>query len=160
MKTTGNEIILHECKGGPGGLAANSGGFTLVEVLVTLLIMSISLAAIFQSFSASTKISMKTSDLLEAERIANNLFLYNELMEETKDSDDQAGDVKDNPEWEYELKARDIDINETTTTYNDKGEVEDQEIESYEFKGMREVTLCLKRKNTMNQKTYCISRWY
>ena len=55
-------------------LVKRRGGFTLLEVLVSLVILGISFGVLFETLSQSKRISWKSTDAAEAARVAHNLL--------------------------------------------------------------------------------------
>ncbi|MFB3894792.1 MAG: hypothetical protein ACE14V_00665 [bacterium] len=93
-------------------------GFILLEVLISVLILSIGLVAIIGAFSSSTKIISTTRRYSEAVQLANQKMfeIRTTPMEDWKSRD--SGDFGDQyPEytWEYEIEEKDSEFPDTDT---------------------------------------------
>ena len=75
----------------------DAGGFTLIEVMVAMIILTISLGAIFQALSSSRNISLKADETLQAVRLAGNLLADPGLMDIVSKGRDMTGPVGDIP---------------------------------------------------------------
>lgn len=75
-------------------------GFTLIEVIVALVITSLSLAMVMQLFAAGLKASRASCDYTRA------IIYAKDIMEEMSDSPkDDAGEFEDGFFWETEVMA-------------------------------------------------------
>jgi type II secretory pathway pseudopilin PulG len=90
-------------------------GFILLEVLVSILILSIGLVAVIGAFSSSTKIISTTRRYSEAVQLAERkMFEIQTIpMEDwkTRDSGD-FGDQYPDYTWEYEIEEKDSEFPE------------------------------------------------
>ena len=123
-------------------------GFTLLEVLVSLIIVGISFGVIFQALSQSKKISWRADELLAASRIAHNLLLDSKLVNTALDDKEVEGDVAGEGGWKFTLTAKPLAI------------VEDDGTAPVEIPSMYETTLCLSYGKAGTKRHLCLTRWY
>jgi prepilin-type N-terminal cleavage/methylation domain-containing protein len=123
-------------------------GFTLLEVLVSLIIVGISFGVIFQALSQSKKISWRADELLAASRIAHNLLLDSKLVNTALDDKEVEGDVAGEGGWKFTLTAKPLAI------------VEDDGTAPVEIPSMCEMTLCLSYGKAGTKRHLCLTRWY
>jgi prepilin-type N-terminal cleavage/methylation domain-containing protein len=123
-------------------------GFTLVEVLVALIILSISLGSIFQALSSSRRISLKADESLTAVRIAHNL-LANPILIPTALKDLKvSGAIENETEWHYTLSVKPLEFN----TGN--------RLDIFLVPNMFELNLCLSHQTNDREKIFCAQQWY
>jgi Tfp pilus assembly protein PilV len=88
-------------------------GFILLEVLVSILILSIGLVAVMGAFSSSTKIIATTRNYAEVVQLAEQKMfdIQNTPMDQwrTRDSGD-FGDKYPEYSWEYEITEKDSEF--------------------------------------------------
>jgi len=123
-------------------------GFTLLEVLVSLIIVGISFGVIFQALSQSKRISWRADELLTASRIAHNLLIDSKLINTALDSRQVEGDVAGEDGWKFALTAKPLAI------------VEDDGTVPLEIPSMYEMTLCLSYGKAGTERRLCLTRWY
>jgi prepilin-type N-terminal cleavage/methylation domain-containing protein len=123
-------------------------GFTLLEVLVSLIIVGISFGVIFQSLSQSKRLSWRADELLTASRIAHNLLIDSRLVDRAFDRKEVEGDVAGEDGWKFTLTAEPLAIEE------------DAESGTLEIPSMFEMTLCLSYGKTGTERHLCLTRWY
>ena len=123
-------------------------GFTLLEVLVSLIIVGISFGVIFQALSQSKKISWRADELLAASRIAHNLLLDSKLVNTALDDKEVEGDVAGEEGWKFTLTAKPLAI------------VEEDGTAPLEIPSMHEMTLCLSYGKAGTKRHLCLTGWY
>jgi type II secretory pathway pseudopilin PulG len=88
-------------------------GFILLEVLVSVLILSIGLVAVIGAFSSSTKIIANTRKYSEAVQLAERKMVELQMTPfenwRTRDSGD-FGDQEPDYTWEYEIEEKDSEF--------------------------------------------------
>lgn len=122
-------------------------GFTLIEVLVALIILGISLGAIFQALSSSRRISLKADETLQAVRLAGNLLASPALMDTALKGREIAARIDGEAGWRYTLSALPLEI--------DTGNKRDV----FQVPAMFELTLCLYHETDRREKAFCMKRW-
>ena len=89
---------------GPPRRRSSRGGFTLIEVLATLLLMAIALPAIMMGFSLSTKAASMARQRSEAGALAESKL--NELVATGLwQSGSQAGAFDDQPDYQWSAEV-------------------------------------------------------
>ena len=91
-------------------MKSSQRGFTLIEVLVALIILGISLGAVFQALSVSRRISLKADETLTAVRLAQNLLANPALIDTALKGGEIAGNVDTEPAWRYSLSALPLEL--------------------------------------------------
>lgn len=128
-------------------LVKRRGGFTLLEVLVSLVILGISFGVLFETLSQSKRISWKSTDAAEAARVAHNLLEDIEFVNDLLDKGNFEDSVKGEQDWRYSAAVSELKI-------------EGEEGEIFEIPSMVELKLCLWRMDGNSGKKFCIKRWY
>jgi prepilin-type N-terminal cleavage/methylation domain-containing protein len=123
-------------------------GFTLLEVLVSLIIVGISFGVIFQALSQSKRISWRADELLTASRIAHNLLVDSKLINSALDDKEIEGDVAGEDGWKFTLTASPLAI------------VEEDGTAPLEIPSMFQMTLCLSYGKPGADRRLCLTRWY
>jgi prepilin-type N-terminal cleavage/methylation domain-containing protein len=122
-------------------------GFTLIEVLVALIILGISLGAIFQTLSSSRRISLKADETLQAVRLAGNLLASPVLVDTALKGKQVAAQIDGEGGWRYALSALPLEI--------DTGNKRD----IFQVPAMFELTLCLFHETDRREKAFCMKQW-
>ncbi len=122
-------------------------GFTLIEVLVALIILGISLGAIFQALSSSRRISFKADETLQAVRLAGNLLASPALKDTALKGNGIAARIDGEAGWRYTLSALPLEI--------DTGNKRD----IFQVPAMFELTLCLFHETDLREKAFCMKQW-
>jgi prepilin-type N-terminal cleavage/methylation domain-containing protein len=123
-------------------------GFTLIEVLVALIILGISLGAIFQALSSSRRISLKADETLTAVRLAQNILANPVLMDTALEGRKIAGNIEMEPAWRYSLSAMPLEL--------DTGDKRDVS----QVPAMYELNLCLFHETDRREKAFCMKQWH
>jgi len=123
-------------------------GFTLLEVLVALIIIGISLGAMFQAFSQSKRIAWKSDEKVEVARITQNILANRALIETVFREKEKQGVVEGEEQWEYTISVHPLEL-----------EVADQET-SIEVPSMLKLNLLLVHNTGQRKKTFYLNRWY
>ncbi|SPD73467.1 putative Prepilin-type N-terminal cleavage/methylation domain-containing protein [uncultured Desulfobacterium sp.] len=126
----------------------NRTGFTLLEVLVALLIIGISLGAVFQAFSQSKRISWKSDEQVESCRIAHNILADSQLIDSVLRQGKGAGIVQGEEGWQYTMSVTPLELN---TGDGDR---------LYKVPSMLNLDLCLIHNQGQRERAYYLSRWY
>lgn len=125
-----------------------SAGFTLLEVLVALIIIGISLGAVFQAFSQSKTIAWKSDEKAEGARITQNILANSALIRAAIKEKGKKGVVEGEDQWEYRIAVQPLEL-----------EAEDQE-EWIEIPSMLRLDLFLVHNAGQREKTFHLHRWY
>jgi prepilin-type N-terminal cleavage/methylation domain-containing protein len=123
-------------------------GFTLLEVLVSLIIVGISFGVVFQALSQSKRIAWRADELLTASRIAHNLLMDSTLIRTALDTRQVEGEVTGEDGWRFTLTAKPLAI------------AGDNEAAPLEIPSMFEMTLCLSYGKARKERHLCLTRWY
>ncbi len=123
-------------------------GFTLFEVLVALIIVGVSLGAVFQAFSQSKKISWRSDERMEGARVAQNILANSALIDAALRENGKEGVVEEENGWRYAITVNPLRL--------------DAENEGLllEIPSMLNLRLCLVHDSGQKEKSYCLSRWY
>ena len=122
-------------------------GFTLIEVLVALIILGISLGAIFQVLSSSRRISLKADETLQAVRLAGNLLANPALIDAVLKGRGITARIDGEAGWRYTLSALPLEIG----TGNQR--------DNFQVPAMFELTLCLFHETDLREKAFCMKQW-
>ena len=122
-------------------------GFTLIEVLVALIILGISLSAIFQALSSSRRISLKADETLQAVRLAGNLLASSVLMDNAMKGRAISAIIDGEAGWRYTISSLPLEI--------DTGDRRDV----FQVPAMFELTLCLFHETDRREKAFCVKQW-
>ena len=125
-----------------------SAGFTLLEVLVSLIIIGISLGAVFNAFSQSKGIAWKSDEKAESARITQNILANPALIEAAIKERGKKGVVEGEDKWEYSISIQPLEL-----------EAKDQE-EWIEIPSMLKLDLLLVHNSGQREKTFHLHRWY
>ncbi len=123
-------------------------GFTLIEVIVALIILGISLSAVFQALSSSRRISLKADETLTAVRLAQNLLANPALMDKALNGKEIAGNIEMEPAWRYTLSALPLEL--------DTGDNRNV----FQVPAMFELNLCLYHETDRREKAFCMKQWH
>ena len=129
------------------GLVRSKKGFTLLEVLVSLVILGICFGVLFETLSQSKRICWRSTDAAEAARIAHNLLQDTGFVKDLLDKRSVEDSVKGEDDWRYSASVSELKIGE------DRGQ-------TFEIPSMVELRLCLWRKHGNDARKFCITRWY
>ncbi len=121
--------------------------FTLLEVMVALLILSLSLSALFQNLSLSKRIALTSSINFDAVRIANNLFMDEKLMVSLKRNQEAEGDIGESG-WKYKFAIEPLFIN-----------MDEEADNAVEVPGMSKVELILSHDFHSVSRTFRFLKW-
>jgi prepilin-type N-terminal cleavage/methylation domain-containing protein len=127
---------------------STESGFTLLEVLVSLIIVGISFGVVFQALSESKRISWKADELLTASRIAHNLLVDSTLLNTAVNDREVEGEVAGEDGWKFMLTAKPLVIEE------------DSRILPRESPSLFEMRLCLSYGKAGQGRQVCLTRWY
>jgi prepilin-type N-terminal cleavage/methylation domain-containing protein len=122
-------------------------GFTLMEVLVALVILGISLGAIFQALSSSRRISLKADENLDAVRLASNLLNDPAVVDTALKRGEIMNRIEGEAGWRYSLSAQPLEI--------DTGDTRDV----FQVPAMFALNLCLFHESDFREKAFCMQQW-
>lgn len=129
-----------------------SGGFTLVEVVVALLIITVVVSVVFETLSASRRLSIKADDTLEAARVlhnvVNNRFVIDRMLELRNENAERSGVAEGDPGWTYSMRSRPLRL------------IADQERDPLDMNALVDVEICVFPSAGAGQKMYCTHRWF
>ncbi len=131
-----------------GRYDSGGSGFTLLEVLVALIIVGISLGAVFQAFSQSKRISWKSDEKMECTFIAQNILANSALIDAALKNEGKEGVVEGKHAWRYTISVQPLELTS-----------EDEET-PIEIPSMLNLKLCLVLDTGQKEKTFELSRWY
>jgi prepilin-type N-terminal cleavage/methylation domain-containing protein len=123
-------------------------GFTLIEVLVALIILGISLSAIFQALSSSRRISQKADETLTAVRLAKNLLANPALIDTALKGGGVASRIEGEAGWRYTIYALPLEIDVGTTR------------DALQIPAVFELTVCLFHETDRREKSFCLKQWH
>jgi len=132
-----------------------SFGFTLIEVAVSLLILAVVVAVVFDALSASRRLSIKADETLEAGRVLGNVlndrFLIEELLQRKDDEIEVTDVVSREPEWMFSIRIVPLLL------------LPEDERDPIEAAGMQRMQVCVYRAAGngwgRENKRYCVERW-
>lgn len=128
--------------------SSKRAGFTLLEVLVALMVVGISLGAVFQAFSQSKRISWKADERLEIARIAQNILADSALIGAALRDEGKEGVVEGETGWKYTISVKPLEYR--------PGNGENL----LEIPAMLDIRLCLAHDSGQKEKSFCLNRWY
>uniref|UniRef100_A0A7C4RRV0 Prepilin-type N-terminal cleavage/methylation domain-containing protein n=1 Tax=Desulfatirhabdium butyrativorans TaxID=340467 RepID=A0A7C4RRV0_9BACT len=139
----------------PRGDGLGSFGFTLIEVAVSLLILAVVVAAVFDALSASRRLSIKADETLEAGRVLgnvlNNRFLIEDLLQRYEDEIEITDVVSQEPEWMVAIRIVPLLL------------LAEDERDPIDAAGMERMQVCVYRAAAggwgRENKRYCVERW-
>ncbi|MBF0101681.1 MAG: type II secretion system protein [Desulfobacterales bacterium] len=151
--------------------ALKSKGYTLLEVLVAITILTFTLGTVFQALSLSKRISLKSDETVDAQRILQHLLVDTTLMTKGIQRKSTTDDVPDQDGWSYSLTAEPLELDiETDDTEPEEINTKDKQPQESESElssngkatipGMYDLKLCVIHKSFLKEKSFCISRWY
>ena len=130
-------------------MKSGAQGFTLVEVLVALMILGVSLAAVFQALSSSRRLSLKAEESLSAVRLAQNILANPAVIDAAVKGKAMGGNIDGDRDWRYSLTARPLEISTGATKHD-----------VYQVPSMYELDLCLSHFADFREKIFCVKQWY
>jgi len=126
----------------------SNDGFTLLEVMVALIIIGLFLGSTFQSISQSKRISWRSSEVIEAVRIANNLLADSALIEKAIKEKEIEDDIKGEDGWRYTISVSPLELKP------------DNAEQPSEIPSMVKLRLCQVYQSGQREKSFCLTRWY
>ena len=131
---------------------AQSGGFTLVEVVVALLIITVVASVVFETLSTSRRLSIKADDSLDAVRVlhnvVNNRFVIDQMLGLRNENAERSGVAEGDPGWNYTLRSQPLRL------------IADMDRDPLDMNALVDMEICVFRAADPGQKMYCIHRWY
>jgi prepilin-type N-terminal cleavage/methylation domain-containing protein len=124
----------------PVGISRSSDGFALLEVLVSLVILGISVAAVMQSFTVSMKAIRRNDEVTKACMLAETLIQDLNVQPPTSRFINGNFESMGHPEFSYEVETREEEP--SPRDLGAKGQLE----------GLRPLVICrLKMRHTDRQ---------
>jgi prepilin-type N-terminal cleavage/methylation domain-containing protein len=123
-------------------------GFTLLEVLVALILLGVSLGAVFQALSSSRRLSLKADETLTAVRLAQNILSNPVLIDTAMKGKGIAAQVDGEVGWRYTFSALPLEM--------DVGGNRD----AFQVPAMYELTMCLFHETDRREKAFCMKQWH
>lgn len=128
-----------------GLVPTGSRAFTLLEVLVSLVVMGVCLTVVLQSFSVSTQLTLRSEENAEAQRVLQNFLSRENLMADVLRKGGGAGQVPDEEGWRYQVEVAPLRLAWSANA------------EPLEVPGMVVTKVCVERRG--GRRT-CLSSWY
>ena len=122
-------------------------GFTLLEVLVSLVILGISFGVLFETLSQSKRLSWRSDEAAQASRVIHNLLVNSEFVKRALDSGEMEGTIEDGGKWHYSTEVSPLVLR-------------DEQGGPVEIPGMVRLKLCVSSGEAKGSKRFCIVRWY
>jgi len=126
----------------------NKNGYTLLEVMVALLIVAMSLGAIFQNLSQSKKTSLRSEKVFKAVRLANNIFHDIETINTIIRGDTIEDGISGEENWYYKFYAEPLvldGISDNSTPL--------------EIEGLKKLILCILYDAGGKKQSFCFVKW-
>lgn len=123
-------------------------GFSLLEVLVSLVIMSVSLVVIFQTLSGATRLAVQREERQEAIQMLQSILQDQELLKEAAAQTEITDAVRHAPDWHYHIQAHALML-----------ETED-DLEELEIPAMQRLEVCVFHTDTARPRRLCAETWY
>ena len=127
----------------------NKNGYTLLEVMVALLIVAMTLGAVFQNLSQSKKTSLRSERALKVVRLANNIFHDLETINTIVRGETIEDSIPGEENWYYRFYAEPLvldGISDNSTPL---------EIES-----LKKLTLCILYDAGDKKQSFCFVKWH
>ena len=115
---------------------------------MALIILGISLGAVFQALSSSRRISLKADETLTAVRLAQNLLADPALIDAAVNGREVAAQIDGEAGgWRYTLSAQPLEINPGNSR------------NVFQVPAMFELTVCLIHETDVHEKAFCMKKW-
>ncbi|RLB43926.1 MAG: hypothetical protein DRH12_01495 [Deltaproteobacteria bacterium] len=129
------------------GLLISQAGFTLLEVLVSLVIIGISFGVLFETLSQSKRIAWRSDELAEASRIVHNLLVDDKFVKDALKAGEMRGAVQGEGNWHYWVNVSVL-------------EIEGEDNTPLKIYGMMQLKLCVAQSEGPESRRFCVTRWY
>ena len=126
----------------------NKNGYTLLEVMVALLIVAMSLGAIFQNLSLSKRISLKSERAFKAVRLANNIFHDLETINIVVRGETIEENIPEEENRYYKFYSEPLVLDQIS---DDKTPLE--------IEGLKKITLCILHDENGKKQSFCFVKW-
>ncbi len=113
-----------------------------------MIILGISLGAVFQTFSQAKRIAWKSEEKIECARIARNILSNSSIIHEALTQNETEGVLGQEDGWRYRIMVQPLELGSS-----EKGN-------SLEIPGMVNLKLCLIHSMGRDEKTFELNRWY
>ncbi|MBF0389038.1 MAG: type II secretion system protein [Desulfamplus sp.] len=141
-------------------------GYTLFEVMVALIILSIAITSVTGALSTAKGLSGRADYAMDSIRMLKNILNNPELMKQIVESQNFQKALEDEEGWICKAQTQPLIIDSADLLWentvdsgkrgvNNKKKIVGQEIE---VQGVVEITLCVTAPDK-SEKEYCISRW-
>lgn len=118
-----------------------------MEVLVALVILSISFGVVFETLSQSKRLSWKSEEVVEAARVAHNLLSNPAFIQEALREGALEGTVPQEERWHFSALVSPLELDEQETGT------------PREIPSMVKLKVCLYSKGNVGRGPFCITRW-
>lgn len=125
-----------------------NNGYTLLEVMVALLIVAMSLGAVFQNLSQSNRSAIRSEKTLKAVRLAHNIFNDVEAIDALMPGDVFEDKIVGEENWYYRFSAESL-VLETMAEDGIPMEIE----------GVKKIILCILHGPEENRQSFCFEKW-
>ncbi|RLB11185.1 MAG: hypothetical protein DRG63_13185 [Deltaproteobacteria bacterium] len=122
-------------------------GFTLLEVLVSLVILGVCFGVLFETLSQSKRLSWKSNEAAEASRVVHNLLASSEFVKRAMEQGTAQGIVRGEAGWHYWVEVRPLELGAKDET-------------PAGIPGMLEIRLCVSPAQDPAKRRFCLTRWY
>lgn len=131
-----------------------SSGYTLLEVMVALLIVAMSLGAVFQNLSQSKRSAIRSETALKAVRLSHNLFNDTVLINDLFRQEIIQGEIPGEKNWHYQMTLSPLvlQIDDPKKT----GRI----LEPVEIESMKKATLCVTYGPGDHARSFCFDKWF
>jgi len=123
-------------------------GYTLLEVMVALVIVAMSLGAIFQNLSQSKRTSIRADMAFKAVRLANNIFCDFEIINAVVKGETIEGSISGEENWFYKLSGEPLVLKEFSV-----------DGAPLEIDSIKRLTLCILFNSGTGEKSFCFVKW-
>lgn len=132
---------------GHSGVRAYSG-YTLLEVMVALFIVSISLGAVFQNLSVSKKSSIRSEKAYTAVRLANNIFHDIETINRVVRGEIIEQKISGRQKWYYRFSSKPLVVDSLS-----------DDDTPLEIDKLKKLTLCILYGKGQKKQSFCFVKW-
>jgi prepilin-type N-terminal cleavage/methylation domain-containing protein len=125
-------------------------GYTLLEVMVALLIVAMSLGAVFQNLSQSKRSAIRSENALKAVRLAHNIFNDAAGISEVMRREIIEGDIPGEDDWHYRITSSPLVLDPLDP---EKGS------RPVEIEVVKKITLCVLHGPREQAQSFCFEKW-
>jgi len=130
-----------------------TAGYTLLEVMVALLIVAMSLGAVFQNLSQSKRSAIRSETAFTAVRLAHNIFNDTVLINDLFRQEIVEGEIPGEVNWHYRMMLSPLVL-----------QIDDPENtgwapEPVEIEAVKNITLCVMYGPREQARSFCFDKW-